>query len=337
MSKKKRPQPLNDDLFRISNTESPTNRLYRCNSWVDNPMFRNKFSPSPRRHSTGCIGLKKRKNLKDIFLNFITTDFDKKLIKYYKTMRKSSKRILSYLYNNSEKMLEYNNNAVSNLILLMLTDGNKNLNKQKVKYNIHFFLKLAEMAYENGDHQTGLLIKIALDNYNIKRLKLKFNKKDEGIYRMLDVGYGGNYNQYITHCVEFIEKFKLNDSKAIVFNEDYIPSSIIIYLYSNCNKDLYNNNFTRLGKIPKEKIESIKNLNKLKKYYYNKYLFNDDIKLSNLYKKSPNNINIVKNDENELLSDILFKLSINIKNIDANKNINLDEELKIYNRMFYCK
>ena len=44
MSKKKRPQPLKDDLFRISNTESPTNRLYRCNSWVDNPMFRNKKS-----------------------------------------------------------------------------------------------------------------------------------------------------------------------------------------------------------------------------------------------------------------------------------------------------
>ena len=296
----------------------------------------NKFSPS-RRHSTGCNGLIKNNTLKNIFLNLLKNNFNKNLNKYYDTMRKSSKRMLSYLYNNSEKMLEYNNNAVSNLILLMLTDGNKNLNKQKVRSNIHFFLKLAEMAYENGDNQTGLLIKIALDNYNIKRLKLKFSKKDEGIYRMLDVGYGGNYNQYLTHCMEFIERFNLRDDKSMVFYDDYIPSSIVIYLYTNCNKDLYNNSYSRLGKIPKEKIIYLENINKLKKYYYNKYLFDDNLKLSNLYKKSPKNINIVKNDENELLSDILFKLSINIKNIEANKNLNLDEELKIYNRMFYCK
>ena len=131
MKKKKKPTPLDVDLFRISDTESPKSRLYRCNSWVNNPMLKNQFTPSPRRNSTGCIGLRKKKNLKNIFLNFITTEFDKKLMKYSETMKTSSKRILSYMHNDSEKMLESNNNAVSNLILLMLTDGNKNLNKQK--------------------------------------------------------------------------------------------------------------------------------------------------------------------------------------------------------------
>jgi len=304
-------------------------------------MLKGQLTPSPRRKSTGCIGIKEN-TLKNIFLNFITTDFDRKLISQSKNMRQASKRINTYLYSNNDMIPFYNNNAVTNLIILILTDGKKYLNKRNIKYNIHFYLKLAEKASNENDHQTAVLIKIALDNYNIKRLKLKYNKGDTKIYNMLDKKYGGIYNNYKTHCLEFCDYYKLHSENCLEFNDNYIPSSIIIYLYSDFDTKKYNEKFKRLGKNPKEKIKYIENLSKYKKFIYNLYFGKKKIRLTNIYRNDPKKIDLIKDilkkqKYDNTLSRVLFILSTNAKSIETNNNLNMKKELSKYNRMLYNK
>ena len=84
------------ELFTTVNMLSETKSLNRMYSWDHTPP------PSPtnqnRRKSTGCMGFKKF-NLKKVFLDLMTTDFDRKLVENTNTMRKAAKRLISYLYN----------------------------------------------------------------------------------------------------------------------------------------------------------------------------------------------------------------------------------------------
>ena len=124
-------------MFKPVNMFSPSNKLNRVNSWNDTTP---PPSPQNRRASTGCFGYKNF-NLKKVFIDLMTTDFDNKLEENSITMRKAAKKMISYLYNKEKSIPYYTNNAVTNLVVLILSDGEKYLTKQKVKHNIHFYLK----------------------------------------------------------------------------------------------------------------------------------------------------------------------------------------------------
>ena len=66
------------EMFKPVNMFSPSNKLNRVNSWNDTTP---PPSPQNRRASTGCLGYKNF-NLKQVFLDLMTSDFDKKLGKF---------------------------------------------------------------------------------------------------------------------------------------------------------------------------------------------------------------------------------------------------------------
>ena len=115
------------ELFKSVNMFAPSDKLNRMNSWSDNTP-----PPSPsnqnRRASTGCLGYHNF-NLKKVFLDLMTSDFDKKLEENSMSMRKAAKKLISYLYNR-ERSIPYYKNAVTNLVILILSDGEKYLTKQ---------------------------------------------------------------------------------------------------------------------------------------------------------------------------------------------------------------
>ena len=61
-------------------------------------------------------------------------------------MRNASIKLLSYIEKDPKQIFEYMKNAVINIVMLILTNGEKQLTLQQVKHNIHFYLKLAEKA-----------------------------------------------------------------------------------------------------------------------------------------------------------------------------------------------
>ena len=68
------------------------------------------------------------------------------------------------------------NKGIANLVALVLSNGEKTLTPHQVRYNLGFYLNLAKKAMEDNDHQTALLIKSAVANHNISRLKIKIKQ-----------------------------------------------------------------------------------------------------------------------------------------------------------------
>ena len=80
------------ELFKSVNMFAPSDKLNKMNSWTEIELTP---PPSPsnqnRRASTGCLGYKNF-NLKKVFMDLMTTDFDRKLEENTITMRKAAKK-----------------------------------------------------------------------------------------------------------------------------------------------------------------------------------------------------------------------------------------------------
>lgn len=331
-----------NELFSMTNPFSPKNKnrdFTKMNSWTEIDL--SSPEPSPRRKSTGCLNLKNM-DLKKIYLDLMTSEFDKKLELNLKNMRNASKKLLSYLYNKDKVIPNYTNNAVSNLVILILSDGEKYLTKQRVKHNIHFYLKLAEKAMRQQDHQTAILIKLAMQNHNILRLKLKFKKNDQKILDELNYNYGGFKDCHGKHMRHFLDKYTFiqKDWEKKGIDKEWIPSAMIVHMHTNRNK-AYEKAFTRIGKYPRTLIEQSDTIEKLKKQYYQAFLKDNDLLLTKLYNTDPNDLQITKEicekEKCKSISQVLFNLSCNVKKVKDNAPDKLVDSKKKLNRYLYYK
>lgn len=301
--------------------------LTKKNSWDVTPSPKN---IKKRRHTISCLPL----NPKKIFMNLISTDFDKKIEENSKNMKSASKKLLLHLYQNPEKIPEFVNNAVTNLVILILSDGEKYLNVQQVKHNVHFYLKLAERAIKEDDHQTAILIKCAVENYNIYRLRLKMNNTDKKILDQLSKKYGTFKNCYSNHLHEFIKTVK--DYNNIY---TYIPSAMVLHMHSIRN-ETYAKAFRRIGKCPNKISDYTNTIELFKKLFYNKNLTKKkDFNLTKLYVNIPNTLNIIQKFQTENqtenkhidIKSLLFHLSCNVKKSKQNVNSKIIQNKKSSN------
>ena len=268
-------------------------------------------------------------NLKRIFMNLITTDFDEKIEENSNNMMKASKKLLIYL--NTEKSTKipvYVNNAVINLVLEILSNGEKYLTIRQVKFNIHFYLKLADKAMTNNDHQTAILIKCVIDNYNIIRLKIKYNKGEVKIINKLACKYGKFQNCFSVHIEEFLSKFKNQDLNLKI--DEYIPSAMVLHM---CTKKIetYIKEFNRIGKhIPVLETKR-KELIQLSNAYVSKLECINKLKITGIYTNLPANLDIINkisNGQNIDITKILYHLSCNVKNTKVNNKIGKADKKK---------
>ena len=325
---------LESDLLSKSELYSPKNNLLISkNSWSE---LSPKNKKKERRKTTGSINLKNLKNkfnLKKIFFDFITTDFDRSIENNKKNMRNASIKLLSYIDKDPKKIFNFMKNAVINIVMLILSNGEKQLTLQQVKHNIHFYLKLADKASKEKDHQTAILIILALQNYNIKRLNINYNKGDTKLINSIIYRYGTFYNSY-NKIMKLIEVYKK-------IPDGLIPPAYQIVLFSNKDKELFNN-YKILGKYPDIKINfESKILDECRQIFFNNQKGNIEINLNKIYKKNPRTIEFVKNKLKEYntddLSMFLFKLSLSVKNVENNKEKFLSKETMNYYRRLYCK
>ena len=122
-----------------------------------------------------------------------SSKYDNELDEMNTSLRNSSCKILGMINDMDDVMIKCTN-AISNLVLLILTNDNEKINMQKVKYNLGFYLNLADKAMKSNDHQTAVLIKTAIENINVKRLNIKYNKRMKRISDKLENKYGNINN-----------------------------------------------------------------------------------------------------------------------------------------------
>lgn len=319
----KRIRTLNndDELFSVV-TETPKYFLTKKNSW----NFQSPKNMKKRRHTISCLP---SLNVKQIFVDFITTDFDKKLEDHSQNMKSASKKLLLHLHNNPQKIPTFVDNAIINLVILILSNGDKYLSEQQVKHNVHFYLKLAERAIQENDHQTAILIKCAIENYNVYRLKLKRNKTDQKIIDLLEKKYGNFKNCYSDHLREFLEVVQEYDK---IYS--YIPSAMVLHMHSIRN-ERYTKEFRRIGKHPTKISQYSQSIELFKKLFYNKNSISGH-NLTKLYLDVSDDLKFIKDfDKNNDLKSLLFHLSCNVKNSKQNKLCKIDQSKKSSNRTLY--
>lgn len=235
---------------------------------------------------------------KTLIYNLFTTDFDIRLEESLEKFRNSSYKLYSYLDEaNIKKIPEYFDNALVNLIYLILVDDNNINNIKQIKKNISFYYTLADKAFKTNDHNTAILIKAALENTVIKRLKIKLSKHQKKIMNKFEKNYGTFMNCNSTHLRRIL------DNSDITF----IPSIVILLMHYKKTKE-YNKCYNKLGQFPNSLKNKEIELKKIVNDYYEKYKYYN-IDLQDLYLKNPNELEYMKKLKNTSNTINLFEIS----------------------------
>ena len=241
--------------------------------------------------------------IRGLFFKLFTTKFDIELEKSKVTFRDGTSSLYAFLDNKSIKNIPtFFNNAIVNLVyLILVTDGKLN-KKRKISKNLMFYYTLAEHAMKNNDHNTAILLRAALDNTAIRRLKIKETKQMKRVKAKFEVVYGSFLSCNARHL------------KAMLENKDikYLPSLLILLMHLNKTKE-YAKSYRALGKFPKDLEKKNKQLQNIANNYYIEYVgFRE--KILDLYTKNPYELELLKDSTQSNISTKLFELSNKIKN-----------------------
>lgn len=247
--------------------------------------------------------LLRKRSLSDMVRNLFSSDYDIKLDESVVSMRKSTYRIYSFMCKEHEELIPVSiNNAISNLILVLLTDGSKILPKVLIKKNINYYLNLAKQAYDTNDHNTVILIRAALFHSAIDRLKVKKTKKYKEYMKLFDEKYGGFQDSHKNHLTDMLD----NISPSC-----YLPSAMILMIHikklSAYQKE-YMRNRRSFGEVPNSIKNTLENLTNVKQRYLNTYKNSYDT-LVNLYTEDPMDNKVMQMLDGKSVDVKLFKLS----------------------------
>lgn len=240
--------------------------------------------------------------LKNIFYTLFSSDFDDRLEESIIKFRNSSYKLYSYLNEKDKHLIPiYFDNALVNLIYLILTNDNNVNNIKQIRKNLNFYYTLADKSSKTNDHNTAILIKAAIDNTVVKRLNIKLTKKQIKIKKEFDKKYGTFMNCNSAHLESI-----LNNS-----DNNFIPSIAILLMHYNKTKEYYKC-YNKLGKLPEKLKDKNKQLKKIVKEYYEQYK-DCNIDLQDLYIKDPTNLDFMENLNESSHTINLFKISQLIK------------------------
>ena len=238
--------------------------------------------------------------IKQLLHDIFTTDYDVELDMTKTVMRNSSKTLYTYLKNiNNDIIPGLINNAVVNIIMLILTKDKTICKYNQIKLNYGFYCNLALKANKEKDHQTALLILCALHHtcFHILKIKHKFKSK----LLILETVYGTPVSCYSKHMKDFLH---VNDY-------NYLPSVMIMQMQMKKMEEQTKG--LQFIKKDTNKIKEVQSLliSKINNYY-NYYKENKDI--VDIYNLNPfQQFDILLSFEGEKISTILFNLVKSIK------------------------
>lgn len=249
--------------------------------------------PAPTR---GCV--------KTLLHNLFTSEFDTNIDSSSVQMRKASMKLYSFLNKVGRKSIpELIDNAIVNIILLIMLDDDKINTLHRVKYNIHYYTHLAKRAHDDGDHHTAILIKAALENTAIRRLKLKTNKSEKKILQDLESDYGTFMNCNSEH----LRRILATKEEDI---ENFLPSVMVLLMHLDKTRE-YAKGYKQLGMVSDRLIYVQYQLAQIVEDYYKHYK-DYDMDLIELYLRNPLNNPIMQSQPSKGVCAKLYDISYKI-------------------------
>ena len=101
-----------------------------------------------------------------------------------------------------------------------------------IRRNFHFLLNVMEMAYDQEDHQTSMMIYLALIHPSVERLTFKRPKRTDTTLKKMYEVYGYSKTCYSKHVYDILQQDDIR----------YLPSLIVLSMFFNSkNKKAYRN------------------------------------------------------------------------------------------------
>lgn len=257
-----------------------------------------------------CIksGIKCYGKIKQLLLNMWTTPYDIEIDIAKKNLRNSSKSLYHYLKNDGDMIPALIDNAIINIIMLILTKDSQLCTYNQIKMNYGFYCNLALKAQTEKDHHTALLISCALQHYCFDILKIKPKYHDK-LHQLAET-YGSPLTCYSKHMKEFL---KINDF-------EYLPSVMIMQMQIKKTKE--QNKGLKFVKRNSKTLDMLqKSLNEKVNDYYNYYKNNNY--LIDIYNLNPlQQFDLLLSSRGEKITTKLFDLvgNVKIKNKIIGKN-----------------
>ena len=188
--------------------------------------------------SNGMGGHPHKSSVRRFLFSCFHSDYDDKLRDVVFSCREATKALYYKLITQDPCSLNQVLDAgISNATKLLLTADSERVRSFHIRKNYRFFLDVMERAFNSGDHQTAMLMYLALTHSSVARLDFKRPKKTRDLLDILDDSYGDLKTCYSKHIKEMVKQTDI----------DYLPSVIAISMftcrftgngYSHVNSDL---------------------------------------------------------------------------------------------------
>jgi hypothetical protein len=180
-----------------------------------------------------------KRTLKNFLFSCFHSPWDDRVDQVVKSCRLSTKSLYGELWENGmdikglPKMLDA---GITNTVRLILTNDDKKMKKKILMQNYRFFLAVMKNAFDENDHQTAMMLHMALTHMSVQRLDFTRPKKAQGKLDLVRKTYGSAESCYNKHVTGMLSE---NAS-------EYLPSLIACSMYVN-KHDAYTKAFKNMG------------------------------------------------------------------------------------------
>ena len=180
-----------------------------------------------------------KRTLKNFLFQCFHSPWDDRVNQVVSSCRLSTKALYGELWageTNSTNLPKILNAGVTNTVKVLMSNDNKKMKKKILMQNYRFFLAVMNEAFKTNDHQTAMMMYLALTHMSIERLDFKRPKRAAEKLQRVSDAYGSVENCYNKHVVDMLHEDV----------QEYLPSLIACSMYVNKN-NIYSKAFKNMG------------------------------------------------------------------------------------------
>jgi len=173
-------------------------------------LFNMAYYPAPSR-------------VRELLYCIFHSPYDDKLEEMTKGCEKASRQLYAYNTDPIKKRMisKYIDNSLFNVVYAILCKDGEFTTKFQIKRNYRYFIDIMYNAFNNGDHNTAILLRQALNHHALKQLKFPLRKRDKQLFENMETQYGSWRDSFVRH---FKEVMNTNDF-------DIIPSMLVLQMH----------------------------------------------------------------------------------------------------------
>ncbi len=129
------------------------------------------------------------------------SEYDDKLLEMTESCENASKQLFACSADPIKKTMvnKFIDNSIFNVIYAILSKDSRMAKAFEMRQNYRYFMDVLELAHDNGDHNTAIMLRAALEHHALKQMKFKMRKKDTQLLETLEEEYGTWRNCYKNH------------------------------------------------------------------------------------------------------------------------------------------